>query len=144
MKSSNTIQRAAILVALAICIGFGLAFVIANVRSWQLEDANAYWNAAIRLRHGGQLYPAVADVNAPDVYRYAPWLAWLWIPLTYVPKNVVDVGWSVVLIAAVVAALIPVLRHPSPAAIGIAALLGGLLVKTASTGNVHVLLIAAL
>ena len=38
------------LMVLALCIGFGLAFVIANVRSWELEDANAYWNAAVRLQ----------------------------------------------------------------------------------------------
>jgi hypothetical protein len=135
----------ATIIGLAICIGFGLAFVIANVRSWELEDANAYWNAAMRLRHGGPLYipvnPAADEMTA---YRYAPWLAWLWVPLTYLPKNVVDLGWSVILIAAVIAALMPVLRHPSPAAIAVAALMGGLLVKTASTGNVHALLIAAL
>jgi hypothetical protein len=140
---ANT-RRVAQLVALAICIGMGLALVIANVRSWELEDADAYWNAALRLRDGADLYPPLADAGAPDVYRYAPWLAWLWVPLTFLPKIVVQVGWSALLVAAIGIALAPLLRMRTMAAICLAALLGGLLVRTASTGNVHALLIAAL
>jgi hypothetical protein len=132
------------LVALAICFGIGLAFVIANVRSWELEDADAYWNAALRLRESPDLYPALGDAGAPDVYRYAPWFAWLWVPLTFLPKIVVQVGWSALLVAAIGVALAPLLRMRTVAAICLAALLGGLLVRTASTGNVHALLIAAL
>lgn len=133
------------IVVLAISIGFGLAFVIANVRSWELEDAEAYWNAANRLREGLPLYVPV-DPNADETlaYRYAPWLAWLWVPLTFLPKIVVQVGWSGLLVAAIAVALAPLLRLRTVAAICLAALLGGLLVRTASTGNVHPLLIAAL
>lgn len=134
------------IVALAICIGFGLAFVIANIRSWELEDSEAYWNAALRIRDGGLLYVPVSDPGADELiaYRYAPWFAWLWVPLTYLPKGAVQVGWSVVLLAAVGVALLPVLRERSVAAICLAALLGGLLFRTASTGNVHALMVAAL
>jgi len=132
------------ILALAICIGFGLAFAIANVKSWELEDAEAYWNAALRIRAGAELYPALTNVNAPEVYRYAPWFAWLWVPLTYLPKELVQVGWSVVLLAAGAVALLPLVRIRSIAAICLAALLAGLLLRTASTGNVHALLIAAL
>ena len=133
------------LLTLAICIGFGLAFVISNVRSWQLEDADAYWNAAIRIRHGLPLYIPV-DPNADEMvaYRYAPWLAWLWVPLTMLPKGVVQAGWSAVLIAASLWALIPLIQQRTVAAVCLAALLGGLLVRTASTGNVHALLVAML
>jgi hypothetical protein len=133
------------IVALAICIGFGLAFVIANVRSWELEDSEAYWNAALRLRAGGPLYVPV-DPGADELiaYRYAPWFAWIWIPLTYLPKGIVQVGWSAVLLASVGFALLPILRVRSVAAVCLAALLGGLLIRTASTGNVHALLVAAL
>lgn len=134
------------ILALAICIGFGLAFVIANVPSWELEDSEAYWNAALRLREGAPLYIPVADPGADELiaYRYAPWFAWLWVPLTYLPKGAVQVGWSVVLLASVGFALLPVLRERSVAAVCIAALLGGLLIRTASTGNVHALLVTAL
>lgn len=134
------------ILALAICIGFGLAFVIANVRSWELEDSEAYWNAALRLRAGAPLYVPVSDPGADELiaYRYAPWFAWLWVPLTFLPKGIVQAGWSVVLIASAGAAIVPVLRLRSVAAVCLAALLGGLLIRTASTGNVHALLVAAL
>jgi hypothetical protein len=133
------------LITLAVCIGIGLALVIANVRSWQLEDADAYWNAAQRLRHGAQLYipvdPAADEMTA---YRYAPWLAWLWVPLTLLPKGLVQIGWSVLLLAASAFAIVPLARQRTIAAVCLIALLGGLLVRTASTGNVHALVIAAL
>lgn len=133
------------LLALAICIGFGLAFVISNVRSWELEDAEAYWNAALRLRDGQALYIAV-DPGADETiaYRYAPWLAWTWVPLTFLPKGIVQAGWSLLLVTAVIAAVLPLIRQRTVAAICLAALLGGLLVRTASTGNVHALIVAAL
>ena len=137
--------RWAQIIVLAISIGFGLAFVIANVRSWELEDAEAYWNAAVRLREGLPLYvPVDPAADETLAYRYAPWLAWLWVPLTFLPKIVVQVGWSGLLVAAIVVALAPLLRLRTVAAICLAALLGGLLVRTASTGNVHPLLVAAL
>ena len=147
MKASGPVNRlgAVKLLVLAICIGFGLAFVVSNVTSWQLEDADAYWNAADRLRHGLPLYIAV-DPNADETmaYRYAPWLAWLWVPLTFLPKGLVQVGWSALLIAACLVALLPLAQQRTVGAICLAALLGGLLVRTASTGNVHALLVAAL
>ena len=132
------------ILALAVAIGFGVAFIWANARSWNLEDMDAYWNAALRLRAGLPLYPAIADPGAPDVFRYAPWFAWLWVPLTYLPKVAVEVGWSAVLIGSTAFVVASILRPPSVAAACLAALLGGLLVRTASTGNVHALLIAAL
>lgn len=132
------------LLALAVACGFGVAFIWANVRSWNLEDMDAYWNAAHRLRDGLPLFPAVVDPGAADVFRYAPWFAWLWIPVTYLPKVAVQVAWSAVLIASVAFAVGTILRRPSVATICLAALLGGLLIRTASTGNVQALLIAAL
>lgn len=132
------------ILALAVCIGFGLAFIIANVLSWELEDADAYWDAAMRIRAGGELYPSLSDINAPDVYRYAPWLAWLWVPLSLLPKVAVQLGWSLLLVASCVVAILPLARQRTVAAICVAALLGGLLVRTASTGNVQALLVASL
>jgi len=132
-------------IALAICIGFGLAFVISNVRSWELEDADAYWNAALRIRDGHALYiPVDPLADETLAYRYAPWLAWTWVPLTFLPKWVVQTGWSLLLVAAVIGAMVPLLKLRTVAAICLAALLGGLLVRTASTGNVQALIVAAL
>jgi hypothetical protein len=131
--------------ALAICIGFGLAFVIANVRSWELEDSEAYWQAALRLRSGQPLYVSVIPgADEMLAYRYAPWFAWAWIPLTFLPKVAVQSAWSLLLLASAAAALVPLARLRTVSAICLVALLGGLLVRTASTGNVQALLIAAL
>jgi hypothetical protein len=131
-------------ISLAICIGVGLAFVFSNGVSWDLEDMDAYWNAAVRLKDGLELFPAVPDPSAADVFRYSPWFAWLWIPLTSLPKAAVQVGWSALLLGSIPVSIGPLLRQRSAAAICLGALAGGLLVKTASTGNVHALLIALL
>jgi hypothetical protein len=133
------------LLAVAICIGMGLAFAIANIRSWELEDADAYWNAAMRLREGTDLYIAVpGGADEMVAYRYAPWLAWLWMPLTFLPKIIAQVGWSAVLLGAIAVALRPLAKARSVAAICLLFLLGGLLIRTASTGNVHALMVAGL
>ena len=132
------------ILSLAICLGVGLAFVASNVTSWEMEDMDAYWNAALRLRDGLPLYPAVPDPAAADVFRYSPWFAWLWIPLTSLPKAAVQIAWSALLLGSIPVSIGPLLRHRSAAAICLGALAGGLLVKTASTGNVHALLIGLL
>lgn len=136
---------AAQLLTLSICLGFGLAFAIANAPSWELEDAQAYWHAAERLRDGGPLYVPV-DPGADEMlaYRYAPWWAWLWVPLTWLPKTGVEVAWSAVLVAASVFAVLRILSYRTVASVCVAALLGGLLIRTASTGNVHALMIGVL
>lgn len=129
---------------LAVACGFGVALVWANAPSWDLEDMDAYWNAAQRLRDGLPLYPAIADPGAADVFRYSPWFAWLWVPLTYLPKSAVQIGWSAVLLVSVALAVGPILRRRSVATICLAVLLGGFLFRTASTGNVHAIVVAAL
>ena len=129
---------------LAICIGYGIGNVIWSATAWEIPDIGAYWDAALRLREGAPLYPAVADVNASDVYRYAPWFAALWIPLTYLPRAVVDAAWSVALIGASVAVVVPALRVRSSAATAFAILIGSFMVLIASRGNVQPLMVAAL
>lgn len=132
------------LLVLAVACGFGVALVWANAPSWDLEDMDAYWNAGQRLRDGLPLYPAIADPGAADVFRYSPWFAWLWVPLTYLPKTAVQVGWSAILLVSVAFAVGPILRRRSVATICLAVLLGGFLFRTASTGNVHAIVVAAL
>jgi hypothetical protein len=128
----------------AIALGFGIGFALLSFHQGMFwTDGQVYWAAGERLRSGEALYPVAGD---PEVayFKYAPWFAWLWIPLTYLPKGLVQVGWSVVLLASVGVALLPIMRVRSVAAVCLAALLGGLLIRTASTGNVHALLVAAL
>ena len=47
-------------------------------------DVAAYWGAAEHIRAGEPLYLAGA-ANASDLYRYAPWFAYAWVPLTLLP-----------------------------------------------------------
>lgn len=112
--------------------------------NWTLEDMDAYWDAAMRLRMGEPLYREYADTTVANVYRYAPWFAFAWIPLTFLPKTLVGVMWSLVLLAACAGALWPLVRQRSPASLAAAALLGSFLLTIASVGNVHPLLIVAL
>jgi len=63
-------------------------------------DGHAYWAAGERLRAGEALYPPTLDPESSDAFRYAPWFAWLWIPLTYLPEPLVAVGWTLGMLAA--------------------------------------------
>jgi hypothetical protein len=138
------VVRGARLLAVAIVIGWSVANIIQRVGAWSLSDMDAYWNAAMRLREGGPLYPAVTDPSAVDIYKYAPWFAWLWIPLTLLPKTVVGIGWSALLVGASLAAIAPLASPPSLTRLTAAALLGSLLLWSAASGNVQPMLVAAL
>src|SRR5919106_4316637 len=99
--------RMARIVALAIIIGIGFNHIWWSITDWHLKDMNAYWDAGLRLRAGEPLFPPVSDVLASEVYRYSPWFAWLWAPLTLLPREIVNVLWSAVLLAASAAAAWP-------------------------------------
>jgi glycosyl transferase family 87 len=132
------------MLVLALCIGYGISNTIWSATQWEIPDIGAYWNAALRLREGLPLYPAVSDVNASEVYRYAPWFAYLWIPLTYLPRSLVDGLWSVALVGASIAVVIPAIRLRTAAALAFTAIGGSFLILIASRGNVQPLMIAAL
>jgi hypothetical protein len=107
-------------------------------------DVDAYWQAALRLRSGEPLYAPAADVLAVEVYRYSPWFAWAWVPLTFLPEAAVHAIWRALMVLATGAALIPLIRRPSISALAAAVLIGWLTIQTALFGNVQPLLIAAL
>jgi hypothetical protein len=136
--------RASRLFVMALCIGYGIAGIIWSTTAWEIPDIGAYWNAAMRLQAGEELYPAVTDVNASDVYRYAPWFAFLWIPLTHFPRALVDGLWSVVLVGSIAATVVPALRLRDPAVVAFTFLAGSFLVLIAARGNVQPLMVAAL
>ncbi len=104
---------------------------------------DAYWNAAMRIRDGAELYPVLSDASRADVFRYAPWFARAWVPLTYLPKELVGVAWSVVLLAATWVALRPLMRGDLTSLAALM-LFGSFLVWAVTVGNVQPLLIAAL
>lgn len=134
-------RRLARTVALAVIIGIGLVNLIQAATHWTLSDAAAYWNAGLRLRDGEPLYPLLSNVDASEVYRYAPWLAWLAVPFTYLPSQIAGMVWSVVLLAASGIALVPLARARAWLAV---AFFGPILVGISAVGNIHPLLIAPL
>lgn len=105
-------------------------------------DASAYWNAAERLRHGEELYVAGA-ANASDLYRYAPWFAAAWIPLTFFPREAVTAGWVGLMIAAALVSTLPLLRR-GPTGWAALALFAPLQMQGAIFGNVQPLLVLVL
>ena len=125
--------RLARTVALAVIIGIGLVNLIQAATHWTLSDAAAYWNAGMRLREGEPLYPLLTNVDASEVYRYAPWLAWLAVPVTYLPVQLAGALWSAVLLAASVVALVPLARARAWLAV---AFFGPILVGISAVGNV--------
>ena len=136
----NLTVRAARLLTMALIVGLGISQLILTVGDWHLRDAGAYWDAATRLRDGQPLYPALADTEASEVYRYAPWFAWAWVPLTYLPREIVNVLWSAVLLAASAVALVPLVRLRAWLAV---AFFAPILVGISAIGNVQPLVVAA-
>jgi len=136
-----SLRRFARTVALAVIIGVGIVNLYWAVSAWTLSDAEAYWNAAMRLREGQPLYPVLADVDASHVYRYAPWFAWVAVPFTFLPVQLAGGLWSVMLLAASAVALVPLVRARAWLLV---ALFGPILVGISAVGNVQPLIVAAL
>lgn len=74
--------------------------IAASIATWSMVDTEAYWQAALRLRSGEMLYPAAYDPLGSDTYRYAPWFAAAWVPLTLLPHDLVIAAWAGVLVIA--------------------------------------------
>lgn len=130
--------RYAILLAEAVVIGIAIFNVLLLLNVHPLSDMNAYWDAAQRLRDGLPLYPPLLDTQSAEVYRYAPWFAFAWVPITYLPYAVVGAAW--IGVSLVAGAWILKRVGSLPAAV----FLGPLLLQVALIGNVHVLLLAGL
>ncbi|HTE84311.1 MAG TPA: glycosyltransferase 87 family protein [Dehalococcoidia bacterium] len=127
----------------AVVIGVSVAMLILAIRGWTIDDASAYWQAALRLREGLPLYPAYPDPGSSDVYRYAPWFAYLWVPVTYLPKGWVLSAWTLVLVAASVASVAGLARERGLTPRLLAMLFGSMLIWTAARGNVQPLITLA-
>lgn len=134
------VVRLARIVALAVIIAIGINHIWWSVADWHLRDMNAYWDAAMRLRSGQELF-APTGIEASEVYRYSPWFAWLWVPVTYLPRIIANIGWSLILLGASFVAVWPLARHGS--LLGVAFFLP-MLIGITAIGNVHPLLIAML
>lgn len=136
--------RLARLVVLAFVVAVTLLNVVWAFGDWHLKDMNVYWVAGEQWRETGNPYALVPGVDDNSVYRYAPWYAALWVPLTLLPRTVVDVMWSSLLVVAAFASVGPLLRHGRRPAVPLALLMWGILFGMAAIGNVHGLMIVAL
>lgn len=103
------------------------------------SDMDAYWEAALRLRDGEPLYRPGSETDS-DLYRYAPWFAALWVPLTYLPKDAVFVAWMTVLVAAAILSVAPLARE-GVAGWAVLAFLLPFQLEGAAYGNVQPLLV---
>lgn len=141
--SRRLIQRLPRTLAMAILLGW-LGYTLASwFLAWNPADAGAYYDAATRLTSGQPLYPPV-NPEAHEVYRYAPWFAVAWIPLTALPRDVALHGWSLAMLGCSVLAVWPLLRRATWTSVALAALAGQTLVETAMFGNAHPLVLALL
>ncbi|MDH4334214.1 MAG: hypothetical protein OEW24_02975 [Chloroflexota bacterium] len=105
-------------------------------------DVAAYWGAAERLRAGEPLYVAGA-ANASDLYRYAPWFAFAWVPLTFLPREAVTAAWVGLMIAAAILTTVPLVRH-GVAGTAAFSLFAPIQLQAAVFGNVQPLLVLML
>lgn len=112
--------------------------------NWGFEDVRAYWEAALRLREGLPLYGGTDDPNSYGVFRYAPWFAWMWVPLTYLPRLAAELLWGGILAASSLAVLVALVRLRTAAAVALALLLLPMFFSLVQVGNVQPLLVAAL
>ena len=131
------------LVAIAVLLALMAYALTTYALSRELgADVAAYWGAAERIRAGEPLYVAGA-ANASDLYRYAPWFAYAWVPLTFLPREPVTAAWVGLMLAAVAASTLPLLRH-GLAGTAAFALFAPLQLQGAVFGNVQPLLVLML
>lgn len=133
--------RLARLVVLAILVGIGVSHIAFAVRDWPLGDMDVYLAAATRLREGQPLY--VSGDIAINSYWYAPWYAVLWVPLTFLPREVVAIAWSAVLLAATAAVTIRLWGF-GPTGRLLAVFAGPPLVAVSAGGNIQSVMVLAL
>jgi hypothetical protein len=135
------VVRGARLIVLAVLIGIGISHIVFAIRDWPLHDMDVYLAAATRLRDGQPLY--IAGDVAVNSFWYAPWYAVLWIPLTYLPRSVVAIGWSAILVLAT-AAVGWILARQGRWGLVLAILIVPPLFAVSAGGNVQALMVLTL
>ena len=106
--SRRRVAHLAHLAAFALAVVGGLAGVGVlwiHLAGDPLADVRAYYDAGARLNAGLPLYPAAADPNAAEFYRYPPLLAIAFRPLALLPFPAAAAIWEAVVIASLVGTL---------------------------------------
>jgi len=83
----------------------GISTLWLHLASDPLADVRAYYDAGTRLNEGLPLYPAGADTNVAEFYRYPPLLAMAFRPLALLPYPAAAAIWEAVVIASFVATI---------------------------------------
>lgn len=138
---SRGVSRLAQLVIVAVLVGIGINHVVFAIRDWPLGDMDVYLAAAQRLRDGEPLY--IAGDVAVNSYWYAPWYAVVWVPLTFLPRELVAVAWSALLLTATAAVGVLLWQRGRRGAV-LALLVGPALFAVSAGGNVQALMVLAL
>ena len=137
VKRWETIPKA---IAAAVIVAVFLAYVGLSApfdSDLRAQDVEAYWTAAEHLRNGGDLY---GERVLP--YTYSPWFAYVWVPLTYLPRGLVEAAWLVVLLGCVAWLTYPLVS--SFTGLLTALLIGPQVMEYAWIGNVDTLMLAGL
>lgn len=128
-------SRIARAVVVAVVVAIGINAVVWGLLDWHLADMHVYQDAALRIRAGEQLYGG--EVGTLDAYRYAPWFAYAWVPLTYLPQPMIDVVWSAFLLTGSAVAIRTVARPVTGSTLILLALMAPILFGISAIGNVH-------
>ncbi len=83
----------------------GLSTLWLHLTTDPLADVRAYYDAGTRLNEGLPLYPADADPNTAEFYRYPPLLAIAFRPLALLPYPAAAAIWMAVVIASFAATI---------------------------------------
>jgi hypothetical protein len=138
------VQRIAERFVVAVLFAMMLIRVWQIAGDWNFGDVNAYWLAAERIKSGEPLYLGSINPDSYRVFRYAAWFAWLWVPLTYLPRTLVEWSWAAILAVASLAILAGLLRLRRPAAVGLAFMITPWLLSLVQVGNIQPLVVASL
>jgi hypothetical protein len=137
------VERLARLLAMLVAV-LGVGLLIGAALSVTVRpDAEAYWLAAQRLRDGLALYGGPRG-DETEIYRYAPWFAFAWVPLTYLGHDLAFGVWRFALLAATAGAVWPLVRRPTAASVTLAVLMGGLLLSSLPQANATPLMVGLL
>jgi hypothetical protein len=141
LRSAPARERYARIVVVAVLVALAVDEIYFAVRDWPLHDMDVYLGAAMRLRIGQPLY-IPGDV-AVDSFWYAPWFAMAWIPMTFLPRLAVAVGWSAALLAATAVVTVMLGRTGRNGPM-LALLVGPLLFAVSAGGNIQALMVLSL
>lgn len=135
-------RRAFFLVVLILAVVL-LVRVGQAMTRWDGVDMDVYRQAATAWVDKGNPYAAAGD-SGMSTYRYAAWFAALWIPFRYIPRELVLLVWSLVLMGAIAAIVVSLLRTYGERALPLSLLGAALLTSTSAGGNVQPLMVALL